>query len=368
MKKVLFMIPTLDGGGAERVLVNLVNSIDKSKFEITVLTLFNVGINRKLLNKDVKYNYIFNYKIKGLKHFLKLFNPRLLFKLFINEKYDCIVSYLEGETTRIISGCNYNTKLISWIHTENSKDYYVANRNKKEMLKCYDKMSKIIFVSQNVADSFNKYTNNIFINKGNVIKNIIDYDDIKKKSEEKIYLKKDVFRIIAIGRLTKVKDFNRLIPIIKKINDNRKKKNIELLILGTGEEENNIKSKIEQLNIKNIKLLGYQENPYKYLANSNLYICCSHYEGYSTTTNEALYLNIPIIATNCSGMQEILEQGKCGLIVTDNDEEIYDGICKIINDINYRNSIKKEQLIKINKMKNENIKNVKAVEALFKYY
>ena len=53
MKKVLFMIPTLGQGGAEKVLVNLVNNMDKSKYDITVQALFNVGVNRQFLSKDV---------------------------------------------------------------------------------------------------------------------------------------------------------------------------------------------------------------------------------------------------------------------------------------------------------------------------
>lgn len=139
-----------------------------------------------------------------------------------------------------------------------------------------------------------------------------------------------------------------------------------MLILGTGVEENNIKNRIEELGLKNVKLLGYQENPYKYLANSNLYICCSHYEGYSTTTNEALYLNVPIITTNCSGMKDILENGKYGLIVNDDDDELYAGIYKMIIDDSLRDKIKKEQLLKICKMKKDNINNVKIVENLIR--
>ena len=115
-----------------------------------------------------------------------------------------------------------------------------------------------------------------------------------------------------------------------------------------GEEFNNIKQKIEEYDMgKKVKLMGYQVNPYKFLAKADLYVCCSHYEGYSTTTIESLILNIPILTTNCSGMKEILDNGKYGIIVDDNDEEIYENIKEIIKDKNKYTKLKLNQKEKI---------------------
>ena len=68
MKKILFFIPTLSGGGAEKVLVNLVNNMDKNKFSITVMTLFNVGVNIESLKEAIEYKYIFNKMFRGNKY------------------------------------------------------------------------------------------------------------------------------------------------------------------------------------------------------------------------------------------------------------------------------------------------------------
>ena len=83
MKKVLFFIPTLAQGGAEKVLVNLVNNMDKSKFDITVQTLFAGGVNEQFLNKDINYKCCFKKEFKGNSQILNLFSPKSVYKKFI---------------------------------------------------------------------------------------------------------------------------------------------------------------------------------------------------------------------------------------------------------------------------------------------
>lgn len=114
MIKILFLIHDLGPGGAEKVLVNLVNNMDKKLFDITVMSLFGGGINEQFLSRDVKYQVIYKKTFPMNSHVLKFFSPRRLHKAFIREKYDIEVSYLEGPSARIISGCpNEDTKLVS---------------------------------------------------------------------------------------------------------------------------------------------------------------------------------------------------------------------------------------------------------------
>lgn len=347
MKKILIIHPSMVGGGAEKVLINMLNSFDYNKYDVTLLSLIDEGINKKFINKNVKYKYVFKKHIKGYRHFLKLFSPKFLFKKMVKDKYDTIISYLEGPTTRILSGCNYKTNLISWIHTENTTCFKIAFRSKKEMIKAYNRINKIVCVSSDVKKSFSNFTEGLFDSKTTIIKNVNNPDDIIKKSKKACdELNSNSFNIIAIGRLDNNKDHARLIPIIEKLNSERL--DAKLFILGMGEEFNNIKQKIEEYDMgKKVKLMGYQVNPYKFLAKADLYVCCSHYEGYSTTTIESLILNIPILTTNCSGMKEILDNGKYGIIVDDNDEEIYENIKEIIKDKNKYTKLKLNQKEKI---------------------
>lgn len=122
MKKVLFFIPNLIHGGAEKVLVNLVNNLDKKKYDITLQTIFDVGVNKQYLDKNIKYTFVFKKLFRGSTTIFKLFSPKFLYKYLIKDKYDIVISYLEGPTARIISGCYYKSKKINWIHTE-MKDF-----------------------------------------------------------------------------------------------------------------------------------------------------------------------------------------------------------------------------------------------------
>ena len=96
MKKILFLIPNLGHGGAEKVLVNLVNYMDKTKFEITVMSLYDEGVNKKFLSKKIRYMSCFKKSFKGVSQILKLCSPTFLYSWLIKDKYDIVVSYLEG--------------------------------------------------------------------------------------------------------------------------------------------------------------------------------------------------------------------------------------------------------------------------------
>ena len=334
MKKIIFFIPNLDGGGAEKVLVNLVNYLDKSKYNITVLTLFNKGINKKYLKDDIKYKYIFNRNFRGNSIILKLFSPQFLYKKFIQDEYDILIAYLEQVPTRIFAGCkDTNVKKIAWVHTEvkDLKVFLKPFRSKDELIWCYKQYNKIICVSNDVKNSLVKYTG---INKDIEVKyNVIDNKEIINKGKEEIEeinYDENKINLIIVGRLTRVKGHERLLNVYKRIIDENIL-NHHLYILGEGEERNKLENYIEQNNLHNyITLLGYKENPYNYIKKSDLLICSSYREGFSTVVVESLILETAVITTRCSGMDEILECGKYGAIVDNNEEALYQGLKKIL--------------------------------------
>ncbi len=331
MKKILFFIPTLGGGGAEKVLVNLVNNLDLKKYDITVQTLFDVGVNKKGLKKEIKYKTIFKKIIRGNIHILKLFSRKFLFKKMIKEKYDIIVSYLEGPTTRIVSGCtDSDTKLINWVHTEikNIKEFQKSYRNKKEMEDAYKRYDETVFVANIAKINFENITNFNLKNE-KVIRNVIDTNEIIKKSMEKVDIKKEQITLVTLARLIKLKGYDRLLRIHKRLLNEGI--NHCLWVLGEGPERQNIEDFIKKNSLQStVKLYGYQENPYKYLKQADIYVCASYIEGYSTAVTEAIIIGKPVITTKCSGMDEILENGKYGLIVDNNEEDLYEGIKKML--------------------------------------
>ena len=141
-KRVLFLIRDLGHGGAEKVLVNLVNHMDKDKFDITVMTLFDEGINKQFLAPHIKYKTCFKKSFTGNSHIMKLFSPSFLHNIFIKDTYDIEISYLEGPSSRVISGCkNNDIKIVSWIHcTQDTKEKIALGyRNFSEAQKCNKK-------------------------------------------------------------------------------------------------------------------------------------------------------------------------------------------------------------------------------------
>ena len=157
MIKILFMIHDLGQGGAEKVLVNLVNNMDLNKYDVSLISLFGGGVNEQFLKKGIKYRSIFKKNIPGNSKLMKLLSPEKLHSLFVKESYDIEISYLEGPTARIVSGCqNKNAKLISWIHVEQHSKEIAAKafRSFEESVKCYCKFNRIVCVSESVKVDF----------------------------------------------------------------------------------------------------------------------------------------------------------------------------------------------------------------------
>lgn len=103
--KILFVIHDLSVGGAEKVLINLVNNMDYLKFDVTVLALFDEGVNKQFLNSKIKYRYAFRHAIRGNSHYMKLLSPKQLYRWLVSDEYDIVISYLEGPSARIVAGC-----------------------------------------------------------------------------------------------------------------------------------------------------------------------------------------------------------------------------------------------------------------------
>ena len=189
MKKLLFLIHDLGQGGAEKVLVNLVNNMDTEKFDITVMALFGGGVNEQFLKPHIRYQTVFSRSFPGNSHIMKLLTPQQLHKLFIKEKYDIEISYLEGPSARIISGCPYeNTKLVSWIHVEQHTKERAAGsfRSYKESENCYYRFDKTICVSESVKNDFinSGATSALLSGSGSCIYGIYSSkEDIKKAYE-----------------------------------------------------------------------------------------------------------------------------------------------------------------------------------------
>lgn len=372
MKKILFLIDTLNGGGAEKILIDIVENLDKSMFDITVMTVWDKGFYKDIIKKrKYKYKTIFekkvNFKLLNLfiEKFINTCSGKLLHKIFIKDKYDIEVAFLEGMSTKIISGANSkNTKKISWIHTDmkNNTWYEQFYINKKSIINTYKRFDQIYTVSDNCK---NEFINLFGINHINVIYNPVDNNMILKKSSEKTNLlnNNNKIKIVTVGRLEYEKGYDRLINIAKQLKDDNIE--FEVYIIGSGSLENELKEKINLYNLsEDVFLLGYLENPYNIVSRSDLFVCSSRIEGFSTVVTEALVLGIPVVTTLCSGMEELLGDNEYGIIVENSEEALYKSIKHLLEDSKLLEYYKKKAIIRGKDFTLE--KSIKQIENLLK--
>lgn len=338
MVRVLFFINNLKYGGAERVLVNLVNNMDQSKFSITLLTLFDEGENKKKLLSHINYKYVFPTTFRANSYILKMFSPSFLYNRFIQDEYDILVSYLEGIPSRIISACSDKyVKKVAWIHTSIDSKKQLVNpvyRNYTEAIDAYMSYDSIVSVSKNVRDSFTNLTG--ITEKCVVLYNTVDTQKIIELSDQSTMIpnwNSNGYNIVSVGRLTKVKGYYRLITIMKKIiSEVKLEVDVRLHIIGHGELRQKLEKLIQKLNLQeHVILHGYQDNPYKYVREADIFVCSSYREGFSTAVTEALILGCPVLTTECSGMRELLgEDSEFGIITENSDEGLYSGLSELL--------------------------------------
>ena len=363
MKKILFFIHDLGQGGAEKVLVNLVNNIDRNKFDVSVIALFGGGVNEQFLKPDIYYKAIWSKMIPGNSQLMKLLTPKQLHHICIKEKYDIEISYLEGPSARLISGCtDKTTKLVSWIHVEQHtiRKLSASFRSQKEACKCYRRFDQTVCVSENVYDDFQRILD--FQKPCQVLHNTVESEKILRDAKEPVLDMKnnDGVRLIAIGTLKKSKGYMRLLRIIKRLKDEGYK--IHLYVLGIGPLKNEMQEYIWDNELENIvTLLGYKVNPYKYIKNCDLFVCASFAEGFSTAVTEALIVGTPVCTVDVSGMKELLgENNEYGIITENNEEALFREIRQLLCDDKLLAYYREKAKIRGNMFETQ--KTVKAVE------
>ena len=329
MIKILFFIDSIAGGGAEKVLRNLVNNMDQDKFDITVQTI-DYAPAEKYLRKEVRYKSINRFRNPLLKKMYQYWirlcaELKILYPLYIKDDYDIEVAYLECGPTKIIaSSTNKKAVKIAWVHCDLEKKEGFTDSIEKSK-KYYEKYDKIVCVSENVKQSFER----LFGQDPEpvVLYNVNDEKEILEKAERPVpFQRKGTGELlVAAGRLTRQKGFDRLIEACRLLRD--RGYSFELWILGEGPERGSLEELIQRYRLDDrISLCGFVENPYPCIKKADILVCSSRYEGMSTVVTEGLILGKAIVTTACTGMDELLGESECGLITDNSINGIFKGI------------------------------------------
>ncbi len=314
-RKILFIIYSIYGGGSEKQMQNLLNNIDRNRFQPHLAVFKVTGKENEFVPKDIPI-YDLSTKLRPASLFL-IFK---LMKLMKKIKPDKILSFL------------WSVNLITLISTyilKISDKVIISERTYLELsilryrfvslrsflIKIFYPMAnKIIAVSDSVSQNLiQKFK--IPSDKISVIYNGININEIQSKKNEVLpaYCKKPY--IIGIGGLRPEKNFSLLIKSFAIVS--KKRTDLNLLILGEGYDRANLEKLVSQLNLKKqVFLPGIVSNPYPYLAQAEILILSSNYEGFPNVILESIACKVPVIATNCnSGISEILRDEKTGLLV-----------------------------------------------------
>lgn len=328
MKKVLFLIGSLDMGGAEKVLVDTANMMVENGYDITVQTIMDQGPLKFKLDSRVHYRTIIKTKNRyirsiKLKLWAKIIPPKYVYNRYVKQDYDYEVAFLEGFSTKIISASN-NSK-YAWVHI-NLMNSFASVADYKSFDECknaYSKFDKIFCVSEDVKDGFverfgemqNVEVKYNYVNAENIIK------QSKEKTEDVEEWDKTILNLVSVGNLHDRKAQDRLVKIAKQLKDEGHK--FVIRIVGDGPNKGKLNDLINDLDVADcVKLLGMKENPFPYIANSDLFVCSSLEEGFSTVVTESFILGVPVITTDCSGMKEQFAGYDCGKIVSNKEDEL----------------------------------------------
>ena len=366
MKKVLFVVDEKKMGGVSILLSDILNSINIKKYDIDVLVLHNNGDYLSNLPKSVNILYgtsFFNtvdYTIGEVirsKSISKIYSKiRLVYlmktkrigkriakerKKILNKKYDVEVAFKDGFCA-LFTAYGDSIRKYHWLHVDYEK-YDCTSKYTSLFQEIFPKFDKIIGISNHVIEKFKeKYS----VSMTDVIYNIIDGEKIRKKSlEEKVNFDKSKLNLVAVGRIHKVKGYDRLIDVINKLNNENKINDVVLRIIGDGPEFSNIKNKIKENHLEDkVLLLGKMNNPYPYVKESDLFIMCSHNEGFGNVIIESFVLGVPVLSLEIASIKEIMTDSY-GMIYSNSFEGLYNGIRDVLDNHEeldkYKNNLKK---------------------------
>ncbi|WP_207707412.1 glycosyltransferase [Clostridium tarantellae] len=386
-KKIVFVIDSLNSGGAEKSLVSLLNLFNYKKYDVHLMLINKSGLYLPLVPKEVTIidppNFFtfkpslksfitineFKYNIARIKQSLCLrlpikrnfshvaqlswnFTEKAIDKL--ESKYDVAIAYSQGFPTYFVASKVSANKKYCWINT----DYKKAGYNKEFDYKYYEVFDKLIAVSDVARDVLVEVYPE-FKNKITVIYDIISKNLICKMADKEIGFKDnfDGLRILTIGRLVKLKGYDIAIKVAKKLKDDGI--NFRWYSIGEGIFKKELLNLVKENNLEdNFYFLGTFTNPYPFIKECDIYCQPSRFEGFGMAIAEAKILKKPIVTTNFTIVHNQIKNNENGIIVDINDEALYKGIKKIISN----------NKLKYNLIKNLDKEKISTEDEIFKIY
>ena len=354
--RLLFVINSLEIGGTRRSLLNLLAYMSNYDVDLFLLVFSPFGEYESLIPagvKVIKGNMLMQGHFSNTqtlkdrkKYFLLLYRLvgaigkkllgedrfwdsilRCFAKKLDNDDFDAVIGFQEGFCDFFTTFTNIKPRMI-WIHNDynNIPQYRVRGEE------AYKDIDRIFFVAETAKESFSAVFPSLK-SKMSVIKNIVPQEEIKKKSKEKItedFYQRGKLNIVSVGRIEKQKAFDRVIGVIDRLGDLKKKLN--WVILGDGTLKEDLERKVSERGYQGIiHFVGSRSNPYPYMANADLFVLTSLYESQPMVIMEALTVGTPVLSTNFTSSYELLDAKSYGVVCDNSEEGVYEATLDILN-------------------------------------
>ena len=321
MTKVLFILDDLSGGGAERVFVNIANGFADNNIVVEFLVGEKKGVYLNLLNKTIPISEVGGTTLfKYLTTFPRILKRNNYSHIFTASHYASSAAIIAKKITR------KQAKIYLTHHYSHPASRPIKYLKGEVILKLIHffitpHADKIIAVSKGSLDWLRKFSHHK-LRQGTFIYNPVFDDTICALAVEQVNFPtdiKDKIVLLTVGRLSEQKDHLTLIKafgVFKQIHNNAL-----LFVLGTGPLQLMLENYIEENGLSDcVYLMGFQVNPYKWMAKCDVFILSSIYEGFGNVIVEAMALGKTVVSTNCpSGPAEILQDGALGYLCLVND-------------------------------------------------
>lgn len=343
-KRILFLMPALPGGGAEKVLVDILGHFDFETYEVTLFLEFREGIYLADIPKEVEVlalhgeNNLWFQRLHrrltergwyGRFHEI-VYRPKFR-KLLVKREFDTIVSFMEGSAVKFHSYITDKAKRnISWVHIDFEKKHWSLDffTDKEDERAAYRKMDNIVFVSDGARDAFCKLYP-LWGGVPRVIYNLIDKEEILSQAAARI-AEKSRFTICMVGRLNRQKRYDRAIDAAKMLWESGR--DFELWALGEGELENELKERASKARLEEVvKFKGFVKPAYPLMNVADLYLMTSESEGLPLVLCEALCLGLPIVSTDIPGPRELIKKSGAGILTDETPEAICEGVKQLMD-------------------------------------
>ena len=312
--------------GVARAALSIANRLAEEKdCDVTLRPIFIFDPDiKKMISSKVKIKPLFGFWIRGMVTLFWKLPGRLIHALVFGTKheYDIEVGFQHGPSTvAAVSNRDDSTLHYVWIHT-----YDDTLLMKKQYLMA----DKVICVSKGASIKLKKDLPDI--KDYDYCYNPIDENVVIEKGKEEILypIENKGLKFITVGRLSEEKGYFRLITIFTRLK--KEGYDFSLVIIGDGPERERLMKHVEELSMGDrIIFLLEQKNPFKYVSKSDVFVCSSFSEGYSTVCTEASILNVPVITTELGGGEEIIDSAGCGVLCDLSDEGLYNALKGVLD-------------------------------------